>query len=141
MPQAGLGSKGFDSHGRETGMSNEGFIDKVKDFIRGHPEQADQGLDKGEEILNERTGGKYSEQVGKGDDIARQQLGVPEDSTTPQPDPAPSPQPGPAPSPQPGPAQPAPGEPTPTPGTTPEPPTVPNPTEPGTNEPQASEQP
>ena len=35
-------------------MSNESFFDKVKDFVKGHPEQADQGLDKAGEFLDER---------------------------------------------------------------------------------------
>ena len=63
-------------------MSNESFFDRVKDFITGHPEQADQGLDKVEEIIDERTGGQYSEQVAKGDDIVREQLGIPDDEAT-----------------------------------------------------------
>lgn len=97
-------------------MSDESFIDKVKDFIKGHPDQADQGMDKGEEMLNERTGGQYSEQIAKGDDVVRQQLGLPDDSTTPTPEEP----------------MPTPGEPTPTPGTTPEPSPVPDPSEPAT---------
>ena len=60
-------------------MSNESFFDRVKDFVTGHPEQADQGLDKVEEIIDERTGGQYSEQVAQGDDVVREQLGIPDD--------------------------------------------------------------
>ena len=63
-------------------MSNESFFDRVKDFITGHPEQADQGLDKVEEIIDERTGGQYSEQVAQGDDVVREQLGIPDDEAT-----------------------------------------------------------
>ena len=69
-------------------MSNESFFDKVKDFVTGHPEQADQGLDKAEEIINERTGGKYAEQIDKGDDLVSEQLGLPDDeasASTPEP--------------------------------------------------------
>ena len=47
-------------------MSNESFFDKVKDFVKGHPEQADQGLDKAGEFLDERTGGQYSEHIAQG---------------------------------------------------------------------------
>jgi hypothetical protein len=60
-------------------MSNEGIFDKVKDFLKGHPEQADQGLDRAGDLVNERTGGKYSDQIAKGDDMVRQQLGVPDE--------------------------------------------------------------
>jgi hypothetical protein len=93
-------------------MSNESFFDKVKDFITGHPEQADQGLDKAEEMLDERTGGQYTEQIAQGDDVVRERLGLPDDEAT-------VPEPGDPPS--------VPGDPTPTPGTAPEPPTVPTP--------------
>ena len=74
-------------------MSNESFFDKVKDFIKGHPEQADQGLDKASEVLDERTGGRYSEQVARGDDIVRERFGIPGNQAAlpePSPDPAPA---------------------------------------------------
>lgn len=58
-------------------MSNEGIFDKVKNFLQGHPEQADQGLDKAGGLINDRTGGTYSDQIAKGDEMVRQQLGVP----------------------------------------------------------------
>ncbi len=107
-------------------MSNESFFDKVKDFVKGHPEQADQGLDKAGELLDERTGGRYSEQIAKGDDMVRERLGVPEGQATipaPGTTPEPSPTPGTAPKPE------------------PEPPTVPTPDEPGTAPPVPSPDP
>jgi hypothetical protein len=94
-------------------MSNESFFDRVKDFITGHPEQADQGLDKVEEIIDERTGGQYSGQIAQGDDVVRERLGIPDDEAT-------VPEPGDPPA--------VPGDPTPTPGTAPEPSPVPTPT-------------
>jgi hypothetical protein len=103
-------------------MSNESFFDKVKDFVKGHPEQADQGLDKAGELLDERTGGKYSEHIAKGDDMVREKIGIPDnEATVPVPDTTP--------------------EPSPTPGTAPEPPTVPTPTEPRTAPPVPSPDP
>ena len=107
-------------------MSNESFFDRVKDFITGHPEQADQGLDKVEEIIDERTGGQYSEQVAQGDDVVREQLGIPDGEGT-------VPEPGDPPA--------VPGDPTPTPGTSPEPSPVPTPTEPTTTPPVPSPDP
>ena len=98
-------------------MSNESFFDKVKDFVKGHPEQADQGLDKVGEFLDERTGGQYSEHIAKGDALVREQFGIPDDAAS-----VPTPEPAPAPGDPPA----VPGDPTPTPGTTPEPPTVPH---------------
>ncbi len=82
-------------------MSNEGIFDKVKDFLKGNPDKVDQGLDKAGELINERTGGKYPDQIDKGDDMVRQQLGVPDDQAatgtvpTPESDPdvAPAPTP------------------------------------------------
>lgn len=119
-------------------MSNESFFDKVKDFIQGHPEQADQGLDRASEVLDERTGGRYSEQIAKGDDMVRERLGIQEDQATlPEPSPDPAPAPGDPPS--------VPTEPAPTPGTTPEPPGPinpgPDPDAPGTAPPVPSPDP
>ena len=68
-------------------MSNESFFDKVKDFVKGHPEQAGQGLDKAGELLDERTGGQYSEHIARGDDLVREQFGIP-DATASVPTPA-----------------------------------------------------
>ncbi len=107
-------------------MSNEGLFDKVKDFLKGHPEQAGQGLDRAEQLIDERTGGKYSEQVARGGDMVRQQLGVDDgrpDATLPTPGtdpdvvPTPTPEVPPAPN-TPAPSTPVPGPPVPT--TTPE---------------------
>jgi hypothetical protein len=119
-------------------MSNESFFDKVKDFITGHPEQADQGLDKAAEVVDERTGARYSEQIAKGDDMVRERLGIPEDEATlPEPSPDPAPAPGDPPS--------VPSEPAPTPGTAPEPRTPidpgPDPDAPGTAPPVPSPDP
>lgn len=102
-------------------MSNEGIFDKVKDFLKGNPDKVDPGLDKAGELVNERTGGKYSDQVAKGDDMVRQQLGVPDDQTDAT-QPAPGPTPG---GPLPG------GDPDVSPTTSPEVPPAPNTPEPG----------
>jgi hypothetical protein len=56
------------------------FIQKAKDFVTGHPDQADQGLDKAEELVNERTGGTHSEQIDQGADKVRESLGLPADT-------------------------------------------------------------
>ena len=43
-----------------------GFMDKVKDFVKGNPEQAASALEKVEDVVDQRSGGKYSEQVASG---------------------------------------------------------------------------
>lgn len=114
----------------------DGFMDKIKDFVKGNPEQAGGAIDKVEDLVDERTGGKYSEQIDKGADTLREQLGLPPEQSipvpgkpapgptpVPEPGPTPVPEPGPTPVPEPGPTPvPEPGPtPMPEPGPTPEP--------------------
>jgi len=61
------------------------WIQKAKDFVKGHPDQAQQGLDKAEEMINERTGGKYADRVDQGSDRLKETLGVPADGEPGQP--------------------------------------------------------
>lgn len=116
------------------------WIQKAKDFVKGHPEQAQQGLDKVEDLLNERTGGKYADQIDQGSDKLKEGLGLPADEAgvpptpgpTPSPSPSPSPEPGPTPTPEPGPAPtPEPGPAEPMPPVDPTDPTPVDPTLPG----------
>ena len=53
------------------------WIEKAKDFIKGHPDQAGQGIDKAEELINERTDGTYADQLDQGTDKVREGLGLP----------------------------------------------------------------
>ena len=86
-----------------------GFMDKMKDFVKGNPEQAASAIDKVEEMVDQRTGGKYTEHIDKGSDTLREQLGLPPEATQPVPgkpipgEPQPMPEPGPTPVPEPGP--------------------------------------
>ncbi|GLW33811.1 antitoxin [Actinoplanes regularis] len=52
-----------------------GFLDKIKAFADNHDEQVDQGLEKAGEQIDDRTGNKYSEQIGKGVDEAQRRTG------------------------------------------------------------------
>ena len=52
-----------------------GFMDKVKGMLSGHRDQAEQGIEKGGDMIDDRTGGKYADQVDKGQDAARDALG------------------------------------------------------------------
>ncbi|MEU1352152.1 antitoxin [Streptomyces sp. NPDC005775] len=46
------------------------MLDKIKDLIKGHPDQARKGVEKGGDVVDKRTGDKYSGQV----DSAQQKL-------------------------------------------------------------------
>ncbi|WP_205800629.1 antitoxin [Micromonospora thermarum] len=50
-------------------------MDKAKDFADKHDKQVDQGLEKGGEQVDKRTGGKYDEQTDKGVDTAQARTG------------------------------------------------------------------
>ncbi|GAA4249905.1 antitoxin [Dactylosporangium darangshiense] len=51
------------------------FFDKVKDLVHKHDDKVDQGLEKGGEAADKKTGGKYTEQIDKGVDTAKQRTG------------------------------------------------------------------
>ncbi|MFH8405695.1 antitoxin [Streptomyces sp. NPDC018019] len=51
------------------------MLDKLKQMLKGHEEQAGKGIDKGGDMLDEKTQGKYSGQVDTAQDKLRQQLG------------------------------------------------------------------
>jgi len=92
-----------------------GVFGKVKDFIKGHPAKSQQGLDKLRGVIDEKTGGRYSEQIERARNTVGGTLGIPGEQTEPAPG-----QPGPVPG------EPAPGQPVPVPGQ----PTRPAPSEP-----------
>ncbi|GAA1563103.1 MULTISPECIES: antitoxin [Kribbella] len=52
----------------------EGLKDKAADLIDGHEDQVGQGLDKAGEFVDEKTGGKYGDQIDKGVDVAKDQV-------------------------------------------------------------------
>ena len=54
-----------------------GWMDKAKDYIKGNPDQAGSAIEKVEDLIDQRTGGKYSDQVDKGSDVLRDKLGLP----------------------------------------------------------------
>ena len=47
-----------------------GIFDKAKDALSEHSEQADSGIEKAGDFVDERTDNKYAEQVDKGQDFA-----------------------------------------------------------------------
>jgi hypothetical protein len=52
-----------------------GFMDKAKDMADQHDDQVDQGLEKAGDFADQKTGGKYDNQIDKGVDTAQQRTG------------------------------------------------------------------
>jgi hypothetical protein len=48
--------------------------DKASDLVDGHGDKVGEGLDKAGEFADEKTGGKYSDQIGSGVDQAKDRL-------------------------------------------------------------------
>ncbi|GAA3208433.1 antitoxin [Dactylosporangium siamense] len=51
------------------------LMDKVKDLAHRHDDKVDQGIGKAGDQADQRTGGKYTEQIDKGVDAAQQHTG------------------------------------------------------------------
>ncbi|EWT06038.1 MULTISPECIES: antitoxin [Intrasporangiaceae] len=58
------------------------IVDQAKKLAGEHPEQAKAALEKAEGILDERTGGKFTDQITKGGDAIEGQLGLQPDNPT-----------------------------------------------------------
>ena len=55
-------------------MGTGGLGDKAQDAL-GNEKLSDQALDKGEQLADEKTGGKYDQQTDKAGDMGDQRLG------------------------------------------------------------------
>ncbi|QHC24230.1 antitoxin [Streptomyces sp. GS7] len=53
-------------------------LDKLKELLKGHEEQAGKGIDKAGDYVDERTQGKYTGQVDAAREKMREQFGKPE---------------------------------------------------------------
>jgi flagellar hook-associated protein FlgK len=51
------------------------FLDKAKDLIDKHDDKVDQALEKIGEVVDKRTDGKYTKQIGRGVDEAQKRTG------------------------------------------------------------------
>ena len=51
-----------------------GIFDKAKDVLSGNEDKIDAGIDKAGDMVDEKTGDKYTEQVNKGQDMAKDAL-------------------------------------------------------------------
>ncbi len=56
-------------------MDFDDLKNKAKDMISQHPDQADQGIDKAREFIDQKTGGKHSDQLQQGADKLEQSFG------------------------------------------------------------------
>jgi antitoxin protein of toxin-antitoxin system len=52
-----------------------GIFDKAKDALSGQEDKIDAGVEKAGDMVDERTEGKYGEQVDRGQDLANEKLG------------------------------------------------------------------
>ncbi|GAA2643701.1 antitoxin [Streptomyces lunalinharesii] len=50
-------------------------LDKLKELLKGHEDQAGKGVDKAGDYVDERTQGKYQSQVDTAQDKLKEQLG------------------------------------------------------------------
>lgn len=64
-------------------MGIGGFGDKAKEFLDSEQgeQRSDQALEKAEQFADEKTGGKYDQQIDKGRDLADEHIGR-DDTTT-----------------------------------------------------------
>jgi MT0933-like antitoxin protein len=52
-----------------------GFLDKAKDWVEQHDKQVDEALEKAGDVIDQRTGGKHSDQIDKAVDTAQEKTG------------------------------------------------------------------
>lgn len=53
-----------------------GFMDKAKDAAEDHPDQVDSGIEKGGDFADDKTGGKHTDKIDKGEDQVSDRLGT-----------------------------------------------------------------
>ncbi|GIM81685.1 antitoxin [Salinispora arenicola] len=51
------------------------FMDQAREYVEKQDEQIDQGMEKAGDMVNERTGGRYKEQVDRGVDMMQARTG------------------------------------------------------------------
>ena len=51
-----------------------GLLDKAKDLLGKHEEKVESALDKVAEVVDEKTGGKHTDKIDKGEAMAKEQL-------------------------------------------------------------------
>ena len=62
-----------------------GFLDKAKEMLGQHGEKVEGAIDKVADVVDEKTGGKYADQIDKGAEAAKGFVGDEGDGTPPVP--------------------------------------------------------
>ena len=62
-----------------------GFLDKVKGLAGQHADKVEGAIDKVADVVDEKTGGKYADQIDKGAETAKNLVGDEEGGTPPVP--------------------------------------------------------
>jgi hypothetical protein len=62
-----------------------GFLDKVKGLAGEHADKVEGAIDKVADVVDEKTGGKYADQIDKGAEAAKNLVGDEEGGTPPAP--------------------------------------------------------
>lgn len=76
--------------GRESeGEHDMGLLDTIKEKLAPHHDKVDQGVDKAADMVDEKTGGKYSGQIDAASEKAKDTLGVPDEQPGEAPPPVP----------------------------------------------------
>ncbi|MFV0462223.1 MAG: antitoxin [Nostocoides sp.] len=57
-------------------MDVNDMLNKAKEAVSGHADQAKEAIDKAGDFIDEKTGGKFSGQVDQGQDFVKDQLGL-----------------------------------------------------------------
>ena len=55
------------------------IVDSAKKLVGEHPDQAKAALDKAEGLIDEKTGGKFTDKIKQGEAAVEGQLGLPGD--------------------------------------------------------------
>lgn len=56
------------------------YVDKARDAARDHPDQARGAIDKVQEAVDKRTGGKFTSIIDKAGEFVEDKLGLPEET-------------------------------------------------------------
>jgi hypothetical protein len=51
-----------------------GLLDKIKGMIGGNKDKVVDGVDKATDVVDDKTGGKFTEQLNKVDDVVEEQV-------------------------------------------------------------------
>ncbi|MCF2533067.1 antitoxin [Yinghuangia soli] len=61
-----------------------GLLDTIKEKLAPHSDKAEQAVDKATDMIDEKTGGKYSGQLDAGAEKAKDTLGINNDEAAPE---------------------------------------------------------